>query len=154
MKTLHLFALTLSLLAMACAGHSKCARSTTAVPSGDWEVPSATAVPGPEVVTEATCTSDAWLLTHYDVERLASGSSPAPGTGYPIACCADGVMPEHSMECELDWPSSDVPGCEIWTEYADTLRAAYPNSPRPERVDANIATLDRWAAEKHHCMTE
>ena len=66
-------------------------------------------VPGPDVITEATCTAEVWLLTHYEIERLASGSSPAPDTGYPLACCAEGVLPEHDRRCQLDWPSSDVP---------------------------------------------
>jgi hypothetical protein len=107
------------------------------------------------VITEMTCIDDAWLLTHYAVTRLASGSSPQPGTGYPVACCAEGVLSGgESYRCELDWPSSDVPGCDIWTDYHAKLSAAHPEGARPALVETNLSTLTRWTAEKHHCSDE
>ena len=87
--------------------------------------------------------------------RLASGSSPAPGTGYPVACCAEGVLSDSaSYRCEIDWPSSDVPGCDIWRDYHATLSAAHPEGARSDLVEANLATLSQWAAEGHHCSDD
>ncbi|MDP6944019.1 MAG: hypothetical protein QF464_07720 [Myxococcota bacterium] len=111
-------------------------------------------VPGPDVITEATCTDEVWLLTHHEIERLASGSAPAPGAGYPLACCAEGVLPEHDRRCELDWPSSDVPHCSVWSDYRERLLAAHGDGPHPALVESNLSTLARWVTDKHHCVSE
>ena len=124
---------------------------------------SRSAVPGPEVVNGDTCVDDAWLLTHYDVKRLASGSSPAPlsqgstepATGYPIECCANGVLgADDDWRCGHDWPSSDVVDCSLWREYHDALAAAHPVGARSARVKANLATLKAWFTDGHNCMAE
>jgi len=115
----------------------------------------ASVVAGPEVVNPETCVDDAWLLTHYEVARLASGSSPGPGTGYPLACCAEGVLgDDDAWRCELDWPSSDVIDCQVWSDYRATLAAAHPEGARSDRVRANLVTLARFAADGHQCSSD
>jgi len=150
MKT-YLPVLFLCLSLAACATQ----RSEMVQPAAAEPTTKVSTLPGPEMINAKTCVDDAWLLTHYDVVRLASGSSPAPGTGYPIECCADGVLHEDdTWRCELDWPSSDVPDCSAWTEYHDTLVAAHPEGARSARVQQNLATLKKWVKEKHHCSTD
>jgi hypothetical protein len=141
----------LPLLALACVtlGCSQPAPMAGVTPR------SAQAVPSADVINAETCVDIVWLLSHYDVTRLASGSSPAEGAGYPLACCADGVLkPNDTYRCETDWPSSDVIGCDTWTEYHDALAAAHPDGVRSPRVSANLATLERWPAEQHHCINK
>jgi hypothetical protein len=139
------------LIALACLalGCSQPATKTTAI------VTSASSVPGADVINAETCVDIPWLLTHYDVTRLASGSSPAEGTGYPLACCADGVLkPDDTYRCEIDWPSSDVIECDTWTAYHDQLAAAHPEGARSPRVSDNLAALKRWPTEQHHCTSK
>ena len=130
---------------------SEAAKTEVTLPATE----AASAVPGPEEVNAKNCTDLAWLLTHYDISRLASGSSPAPGTGYPIECCAEGVLTEDdSWRCELDWPSSDVVDCRTWSEYQAILAAAHREGSRSEQVQTNLSTLTKWIIEKHRCMSE
>ena len=141
---------TFSLLTLACfaLGCSQPATKADSIASSTSPVPEA------DVIDDKTCVDTVWLLTHYDVTRLASGSAPAEGTGYPLACCADGVLkPEDSYRCEIDWPSSDVISCEVWAEYHDALAAAHPEGTRSPRVIANLEALKRWPSERHHCMS-
>lgn len=139
------------LLALACVAFG-CSQPTTKTTS---VTPPAPSVADAKAVNAETCVDIAWLLTHYDVTRLASGSSPAEGTGYPLECCADGVLkPEDAYRCEIDWPSSDVIGCETWTAYHAALAAAHPEGARSPRVIANLATLKRWPSEQHHCVSK
>ncbi len=157
----------ISFMSLACTGQSAESPATPApeapaavdVPAAvDTPAPAAkavSAVPGPDAVNAKNCTDLAWLLTHYDISRLASGSSPAPGTGYPVECCAEGVLTEDdSWRCELDWPSSDVVDCSTWSEYQAILAAAHPEGARSEQVQTNLTILTKWIIEKHHCMSE
>jgi hypothetical protein len=141
----HLLLLTLACVALGCSQPTP--KTTTATPP-------APAVDSAEAINAETCVDIAWLLTHYDVARLASGSSPAEGAGYPLACCVEGVLkPDDTYRCEIDWPSSDVIGCETWTQYHDLLAGAHPEGARSPRVTTNLATLKRWPGEQHHCMS-
>ncbi|MGB0590012.1 MAG: hypothetical protein ACPGU1_10070 [Myxococcota bacterium] len=138
------------LLALACVALG-CSQPTTKTTS---VTPPAPSVADSETVNAETCVDIVWLLTHYDVTRLASGSSPAEGTGYPLECCAEGVLlPEEAYRCEIDWPSSDVIACETWTSYHDALAAAHPLGSRSPRVTENLATLKRWPSQQHHCVS-
>ncbi len=150
MNTSRLALLVLASALLACATQRP-QQTTTAEPA---PAPATqTSVPGADVVTEVTCTDEVWLLTHYEVGRLASGSSPAPGTGYPLVCCAEGVLAADHWRCQVDWPSSDVVGCELFLEYRDALAAAHPIGARSQRVTDNLAGLARIAAEGTMCMT-
>ena len=109
--------------------------------------------PTERIITQENCTSDTWLLTHYAVERLASGSAPGPNTGYPLECCADDVLSEgERWRCDLDWPSSDVIDCRGWKAYRDALAAAHSEGTRSPLITKNLLTLARWFNEKHHCQ--
>ena len=111
-------------------------------------------MPGPEVITDATCADVTWLLTHYRLERLASGNAPAKDSGYPLACCEPGVLSdENSYRCELDWPSSDVVHCDLWRHYHFALSAAHPQGSRSERVESNLGLLSAWAENETNCSS-
>jgi len=95
-----------------------------------------------------TCTSDLWLLTHYSVEDLVRD-------GLPKDCCVQGLLPEEeSWRCELDWPSSDVPPCTIWTDFHRELSNAHSEKSCSDRVKNNLSILARWGAEHHLCSPE
>lgn len=147
MKPMPIF--LLACLALAC-NH----RQVTQAPATDVPPAATPTVLGLDHINAETCVDLVWLLTHYDVARLASGSSPAEGTGYPLACCAKGVLaPDDEYRCEIDWPSSDLPGCDLWTTYHDALAAAYPDqAQRSARVHSNLALLKLWPTQNHHCM--
>lgn len=135
--------LTLAWFTLAsCAAHA---------PETEAEVAVNTAVTTP-TVNRGNCLSATWLLTHYDLARLASGSSPAAGTGYPLACCEAHVLEAADRwRCELDWPSSDVVDCSTWTSYHGELSAAFPVGRRSERVTANLRMLAEWAKLGKNC---
>jgi hypothetical protein len=40
-------------------------------------------------------------------------------------CCGGGGLPADSMECNLDWPFSDVPPCEAWARMRNGVYARY-----------------------------
>jgi hypothetical protein len=145
MKTPHALLLVLALTACATERPQKTAT----------EAPNAAPAPvvsGPDVITEATCVDDVWLLTHYELDRLASGSSPGPDTGYPLECCAKGVLTDdQSWRCELDWPSSDMVDCSLFQGYHDALATAHPEGDRPPLVQSNLDGLKRLVAEAQRC---
>ena len=142
-----IYALALSSIAIACSPIGPIIASNKA--------PSAAARPSPvpaaDVVNTGTCQSITWLLTHYEVERLASGSSPGEDRGYPQACCSEEALGPEASQCQLDWPSSDLVDCSLWQDFLDALVDAYPEAPRPQRVEGNMVTLKRWNLERHQC---
>lgn len=146
MKSVHFL-----LLAMLCAA---CGAQNQGVTDDAKALHRTAVVPPASVINEQTCVDPAWLLTHYDVQRLASGSAPQLGSGYPQVCCAAGVLrTDDAWRCELDWPSSDVIDCRLWLQYRDQLAAAHRENARSKRVERNLATLARWASERHHCSS-
>ena len=130
-------------------GHAQ--EHTTPSPSASL-TPAATRIEGADAITADNCKSVAWLLTHYDLKRLASGSSPAPGTGFPLACCQPNALGNDNFRCQHDWPSSDVVDCSLWRDYYQVLSDAYTNAPQPAQVTQNLTLLEEWAKSGHHCM--
>lgn len=78
---------------------------------------------------------------------------------YPIAqveseiCEMCGETDE--MFCVLDWPASDVPSCQMWSEMEacvwKTSGAKHLGQLLPEAV-ANVAELQRRKEAGHHCQ--
>ena len=131
--------------------YAACVASTRAKTPGPKTF---TTMPGKDVITNETCTDVGWLLTHYRLERLASGSSPGPETGYPVECCAPGVLnDDNAYRCELDWPSSDVIHCDIWRQYHLALSAAHPKAARSAQVNDNLRLLRSWAESETNCSS-
>ena len=144
-----LVCISLSALLSACA--SQPATLTGDVPhTENAQAP----IPGAEVINAATCSDPRWLLSHFPLARLASGSSPEADSGFPIACCASSALGREDRRCQLDWPSSDLVECTLWLELRDALTEAYPRTPRPRRVQQNIEALEDWHARQHQCAGE
>ena len=61
---------------------------------------------------KAMCTPDCRLLTVYSFDEVQAN--------YCALCGA-----HDEMACTLDWPTSDVPSCEIWDYYRNCIYATY-----------------------------
>lgn len=61
---------------------------------------------------KAMCTPDCRLLTVYTFDEVQAN--------YCALCGA-----HDEMACQLDWPTSDVPSCEIWDYYRNCIYATY-----------------------------
>jgi len=115
------------------------------------------------------CKSDALLLIKHPVAELEN-------TGWTKFCCGDN--PVFEGRCELDWPSSDVPSCDLWDDLRNQIyaRYGYPFQGKKwqawadkqawyerredfqerwlsDTARANIATLKRYAETEHHCQS-
>lgn len=62
--------------------------------------------------SRAMCTPDCRLLTAYTFDEVTAN--------YCTLCGA-----HDEMACELDWPTNDVPSCEIWDYYRNCIYATY-----------------------------
>jgi hypothetical protein len=126
----------------------------------------ATDAPGGRIVAQprAMCVPSCQLLTAYTVAEVQAG--------YCALCGA-----HDDSACVMDWPSNDVPSCEIWDFYRNCIYATYGRTfEKPQwrdafgkepwyRLDpaytdarlspvaeANIKELVRRKAEKVQCM--
>lgn len=75
----------------------------------------ATLIPdAPHTLAVKKC-SDAWLLVRFDFDAMSKD--------HTIVCEVCGK--EDDRFCELDWPSSDVPTCEVYDTLRNGIFAAY-----------------------------
>lgn len=75
----------------------------------------ATKIPdAPNTLAVPKCT-DAWLLVRFDYDAL---------TDKKLLCDVCGKEDETRF-CELDWPSSDIPTCELYDSLRNGIFAAY-----------------------------
>jgi hypothetical protein len=135
-------------------------------PPPSQPVPAAAAEPPERRLTqENLCADSGLLLTQHKYEDLQAG-------GYCKLCAQ-----YDEYACELDWPSSDVPACETFDLYRNTIMAwhghvfqnpdykawfegmswykADPNfkgEGLSEIEKANIALLKRKAEKKEGCQ--
>lgn len=108
----------------------------------------ATAKPkSPLTATTAECIDDVWLLSHFSVADLIVDKA------HHAVCCKPGVLlgTKHAHWCELDWPSSDVPGCALWGELRDKLSARFAEADRSELVRQNLQTLASHTENRFQC---
>lgn len=126
----------------------------------------ATDAPGGRIVAQprGMCVPDCQLLTAYTLDEVQQN--------YCALCGA-----HDEAACTLDWPSSDVPSCEIWDFYRNCVYATYGRTfqkqqwrdafekqpwyqPDPAYSDArlspvaeaNIQELVRRKEQKVQCM--
>ena len=118
---------------------------------------------------EEICRTDALLLIKYPISNLEN-------TGWTRFCCGKNPVFDDGR-CELDWPSSDVPSCDVWDEMRNQVYARYGFPFKGEKwrkwakkqkwyerredfqdswlspiARANIATLKRYASVEHQCQ--
>jgi hypothetical protein len=72
---------------------------------------------------KAMCTPDCRLLTVYTFDEVQAN--------YCALCGA-----HDEMACTLDWPTSDVPTCEIWDYYRNCIYATYGRTFEKEQWKA------------------
>ncbi len=63
------------------------------------------------------CRDSSLALIRYDLDTLQRDFA---GT-----CCGGDGLPADDMECNLDWPFSDVPPCEEWARMRNGIYARY-----------------------------
>ncbi len=102
----------------------------------------------PASPTAAQCADDTWLLSQFSVGELMVDKR------HHVPCCKKGVLlgTDDAHLCEIDWPSSDVPGCSLWTELRDKLAAAFPGDKKPKMVVSNMMTLEAHAKKHFQCQ--
>ena len=61
------------------------------------------------------CSSDDLALIRWSFEDLQNG--------FANLCCANGGLEDG--RCELDWPFSDVPGCDVYDDMRNGIFARY-----------------------------
>ena len=118
---------------------------------------------------EQVCKSDALLLIKHPIADLEN-------SGWTQFCCGENPVFEGGR-CEIDWPSSDVPVCDIWDDMRNQIYARYGYPFKSEKWQAwaskqawyerradfeegwlstvatkNVATLKQYAATEHHCQ--
>jgi hypothetical protein len=72
---------------------------------------------------KSMCTPDCRLLTVYSFDEVQAN--------YCALCGA-----HDEMACTLDWPTSDVPSCEIWDYYRNCIYATYGRTFEKEQWKA------------------
>ncbi len=167
-----LFGLSLGMgpLLLACAGLDGTATNTlpnpTETPSPAPKGASPKVANEPPIVaqTRELCSPDCRLLTTYRFETVQQNF-----------CKLCGAHSEWA--CEMDWPTNDVPSCDIWDQYRNCIYATYGrpfDTPKWKEYFAqqpwyaadasysdarlspmakeNVDKLKRFKAEKYICM--
>ena len=63
-------------------------------------------------------------------------------------CCTTGGLEEGSMECELDWPFSDVPSCSAYDELRNEIFARYGRAFSGKQWQQTFGSTDWYTVRK------
>lgn len=138
--------MTFLLLALACSTNAPAPAAPAAAPAAPAAAPAAPAA-APAAPAAAPAPAAAWtppnigkceneaLLAQYSFDELANG-------GYCKLCAG---TDQHA--CEMDWPTNDVPSCELWDQMRNGIYAYYGRPFETDKWKAYFAKKSWYVAD-------
>lgn len=149
------------------------ASSTSSTTTTEEPATTVTTTPAPDPLAGRSL---AEICSEYGLELIAFSFDTLQGD-YADTCCVDGGLDPDSLDCQLDWPFSDVPDCSSYDDMRNAIyaRYGYPFQSAEyrqrfgqydwyvERADfdaswltpvaeANVATLQQLRADEVGCF--